>query len=619
MRNTSDETGFSGKPAIKNSREWFERINALDFAFQPIVNIHTGLCYGLEALLRNYAEAGFSNIQEVFDKAYEDGMLFTLDLVLRNKVMKKFTRLEFHDKTKLFYNIDNRVLFAPDYSPAKVQNVMERFQLTAGTFCFEVSERQDVETYHEHDFKNINEIKSALNYYRQDLYKIAIDDYGSGLSGLKLLYHSDPDYVKIDRFFISGIENDARKRLFVSTTLNMARILGITVIAEGVETKEEYYICKEIGCDYVQGYLIQRPTQSTSELCKRYEIVTELNRQNRREYGSDHKLIYDNMQYIDPIPIHKEQHTYTEMATVFEKFRTHKSDTFFPVTNGNAEPLGIIRERDLKEYVYSPYGRDILMNKSCGNILNFITRIPISEVNIRVERVLELFATNDQSEGILFTEDGKYVGFLGANSLLRIINEKNIAEARDQNPLSRLPGNTLINQYISESLADTMNKHVFVYFDFNNFKPFNDKFGFRQGDRAILLFADILKGLSNTTKVFIGHIGGDDFFVGFNLKETEESLILPAVKEVLDRFTDNVQSLYSMEDRERGFYQSFDREGNERMYPLVCASAGMLIIPAGELYCSTEDVFTMLAELKKQAKQSPEKYSIKILRNTPDN
>jgi len=123
--------------------------------------------------------------------------------------------------------------------------------------------------------------------------------------------------------------------------------------------------------------------------------------------------------------------------------------------------------------------------------------------------------------------------------------------------------------------------------------------------------------LYNTTKVFIGHIGGDDFFAGFNLKETEESRIMPAVKEVLDRFSDDVQSLYSMEDRERGFYHSFDREGNERMYPLVCASAGILIIPEGELHCSTEDIFTMLAELKKQAKQSPEKYSIQKLRNTP--
>ena len=67
------------------------------------------------------------------------------------------------------------------------------------------------------------------------------------------------------------------------------------------------------------------------------------------------------------------------------------------------------------------------------------------------------------------------------------LSEKNIAIARDQNPLTKLPGNTLITAYISETLNDLENTYVYVYFDFDNFKPFNDSYGFRIGDRAILL------------------------------------------------------------------------------------------------------------------------------------
>lgn len=609
----SDPLMSDSHPLPTRTEYWMECINTFDFAFQPIVNIHTGVCYGFEVLLRNYAKAGFPSIQEVFNRAYRENMLFTVDLQLREKALAKFKDLQFHEKTKLFYNLDNRVMVAPDYSPEKVLATMEKYPLTPGTFCFEVSERHDFEKFLLHDVRNLNEIKKTLNYYRQDLYKIAIDDFGSGLSGLQFLYHSEPDFIKIDRFFVSGIERDARKRLFVSTVLNMAHVLGITVIAEGVETAEEFYACKEIGCDFIQGYLIQRPTTELAELREHYEYVLTLNENNRRERGSDQKLIQAHIQYIEPVPLYSEREKFTEMGTVFETFRTHKADTFFPITNGNGEPVGIIRERDLKEYVYSPYGRDILKNKSCGNILNFITRLPISEINTRVEKILELFAIDEKSEGILLTANGRYIGFLSASALIKLINDKNIAEARDQNPLTRLPGNTLINQYIFEALSDTYGEYIFAYFDFDSFKPFNDHFGFRQGDRAILMFADILKELSNTSKVFIGHIGGDDFFAGFKLSEMDASSVYSSIRGFLQRFSGDVLSLYRPKDREQGYYISTDREGNERKYPLIGVSAGVLAIPAGERGYSLEEVFAYLASLKKQAKQSPEKCIVHIL------
>ncbi len=586
-------------------KAWQDSIDLLDFAFQPIVNIHTGVCYGFEALLRNHEQAGFQSIQGVFDRAFQENMLFFLDLKLRERVLEKYMTLDFHEKVKLFYNIDNRVLVSPDYSPAKVLFVMERFRLTPGTFCFEISERHDFETFLLHDFRNLNEIKSTLNFYRQDFYKIAIDDFGSGLSGLQFLYHSEPDYIKIDRFFINGIASDARKRLFVSSTLNMAHILGITVIAEGVETEEEFYACKEIGCDLIQGYLIQRPTTKVCELKDRYDDVVLLNRKNRRERGSDRKLINASMEYIEPIPLYTEHHTFTDMVSVFERFRRHKVNTFFPVTNGNDEPIGIIRERDLKEYVYSPFGKDILMNKSSGNILNFITRLPISEINTQVEKILELFSIDEKSEGILLTENGSYCGFLSASALIKLLNDKNIAEARDQNPLTRLPGNNIINQYISEALSCSSTSHVLAYFDFDNFKPFNDKYGFRQGDRAILMFGDILKELSNSRRVFVGHIGGDDFFAGFKLTEMSQDDIHETIREIISRFSRDANSLFAPQDRERGYYLSTDRDGNNQMYSLIGVSAGVLTIQSGHRTFSLEEMFAYLAELKKQAKKSP--------------
>ena len=80
---------------------WTERLERLDFALQPIVNIHSGICYGYEALLRNHLEAGFTTIGSVFDEAYHDGVLHQVDLLLREKACTKYAGLSWCKTTKL--------------------------------------------------------------------------------------------------------------------------------------------------------------------------------------------------------------------------------------------------------------------------------------------------------------------------------------------------------------------------------------------------------------------------------------------------------------------------------------------------------------------------------------
>ena len=97
--------------------------------------------------------------------------------------------------------------------------------------------------------------------------------------------------------------------------------------------------------------------------------------------------------------------------------------------------------------------------------------------------------------------------------MLKILNEKKLALARDQNPLSNLPGNNSIFDYVFQALRDINNVYALIYFDFDNFKAYNDTCGFRQGDRVILLFSELLKSRSLSRDRFIGHVGGDDFFM----------------------------------------------------------------------------------------------------------
>ncbi|HOV37399.1 MAG TPA: GGDEF domain-containing protein [Spirochaetales bacterium] len=585
--------------------KWEKIVTSLDYAFQPIVNIHTGVVFGLEALLRNWKEAGFESIQAVFDRAYEEQQLYSLDLRLRALAVEKFLQVDFYRTVKLFYNLDNRLLTMPNYSPGNTARLLDEKGLLYSTLCFEISERHEIE-YHNKPFE-------ILENYKQQHFRIAIDDFGAGYSGLKLLYHSEPDMLKLDRFFIASIGEDVKKKLFVAQVVNMAHIMGIIVIAEGVETEREFYICREIGCDFVQGYLVQQPVRDIGELKYKYESIEALVQKDKRYRETSQELIYKQMECLDTLRIDES------ILTAIEFFRKNSQLSFVPVVNENNEPLGVLREKDLKQYVYSPFGVSLLRNRTYTNkhtMLAFLSKLPIVEIHTRLEKILEIYASEKEAEAVLITENGKYRGVLSSRSLLEVLNEKQITEARDQNPLSKLPGNTMISEFIVEKLSRFDRKTVFVYFDFDYFKPFNDTYGFRQGDRVILLFSDLLREAGKNYGWFIGHIGGDDFFVG--ISEGEWGEIIERVRGINRSFTGRVESFYSLKERKRGYIFAHGRDGKRKRIPLLRVSAAVLCIQPGMAGISIDEFSRLIADLKLQAKNSPEHLSTLCLNRESD-
>jgi EAL domain-containing protein (putative c-di-GMP-specific phosphodiesterase class I) len=236
--------------------DWKDICKTLDYALQPIVNSYTGDVFGYEALLRNWKECGFNSIFDVFDQSFQERTLYTLDLELRKKAIEKFRTIQGAETKALFYNLDNRILEMPDYSSGNTQELLSTLGIAKSNFYFELSERHEINHY--------SETIQILNQYKSQNFRIAIDDYGSGYSGLQLLYHSEPDIIKIDRFFIDGIDKDQKKKLFAENIVNMAHLMGIKVVAEGIETDQELNFCREIGCDYLQGFRIARPIRILS-------------------------------------------------------------------------------------------------------------------------------------------------------------------------------------------------------------------------------------------------------------------------------------------------------------------------------------------------------------------
>ena len=249
---------------------WNEIIEKLDYAFQPIIYSHTGKIYAVEALVRGVQDVnGLNCIDDLFDKAFNDDFLYELDLQLREKAISKFSNIDI-ENLKLFYNLDNRIIYNKKYSQGNTANILKKYNLDKNIICFELSEKGTAIEQ--------NALSSMIQKYKESGYSIAIDDFGIGVSGLKLLYFSEANVIKLDRFFITNIDQDSKKKLFCSSIIEMAHIMGMLVIAEGIETIKEFYTCKDIGADFIQGYLAQHPTLNIKEIKNIYpNIVTLLN------------------------------------------------------------------------------------------------------------------------------------------------------------------------------------------------------------------------------------------------------------------------------------------------------------------------------------------------------
>ena len=125
-------------------KKWIRNLKILDVAFQPIINIHTGKIFAVEALLRNHKEVGFNSIFELFDEVYEDNLLYSFDLKLRKKALKKFITIKGYEDLKLFYNLDNRLLEMPNFKHGNTNKLLKHYGIGKNSICFEISERHEI-------------------------------------------------------------------------------------------------------------------------------------------------------------------------------------------------------------------------------------------------------------------------------------------------------------------------------------------------------------------------------------------------------------------------------------------------------------------------------------------
>jgi diguanylate cyclase (GGDEF)-like protein len=188
---------------------------------------------------------------------------------------------------------------------------------------------------------------------------------------------------------------------------------------------------------------------------------------------------------------------------------------------------------------------------------------------------------------------------------IRMILKRN-RQVLDTNPLSKLPGNPSIQARVEREIQQG-GQFAVLYLDLNNFKAYNDIYGFEAGDRIIKATANLLVKLTiqnENSEDFIGHIGGDDFIVVTSYARSEE-----LAKRIVTAFDEIAPSFYSKADRERGHIVATDRQGNIRKFPFLSIAIGIVHNVTRPLH-SFAQVSNIGTELKKGAKASDKSHYI---------
>jgi EAL domain-containing protein (putative c-di-GMP-specific phosphodiesterase class I) len=217
---------------------------------QPIVSLRDGGTFGHEALIRGTVDGAELSGGEIVAAARAHGAMFTLDLVGRTVALEQgMPKLK--GSEVLFVNFTPTAIYDPAVCLRTTWAIAKRHKLPMSRLCFEVVETER--------FPDLAFLKRILDEYRRQGAMVALDDLGAGHSSLSYLAALRPDFVKLDRELVTGIDGDPARQRLVRALVDYSHELDVRVVAEGIETRAELAAACALGADLAQGWYLGRP------------------------------------------------------------------------------------------------------------------------------------------------------------------------------------------------------------------------------------------------------------------------------------------------------------------------------------------------------------------------
>ena len=552
--------------------------------FQPILDFRVRAILGYESLIRGPEGSSLHRPDQLFAAASRHGLSLDLEHICREASLRAFAAQ--HLPGRLFLNVTPDCLLDDRLMNGHTRALLSELGIAPNRIVIELTENQQI--------TDMPGIQDALLHYRGRGFQIAIDDLGEGFANLRMWSELRPEFVKIDKHFIHGIADDRIKFHFVKAMQDLAEICNASLVAEGIERSEDFVCIRDMGIACGQGYFIARPEprpvrqlpgQTLSALDQQSLSLSPMT-------GGPGRLptARSLVRSIEPVAMHASN------AEVIARFEADPELDVLPVVQGN-QPVGMVNRHSMIDRFARPFRRELFGRKSCELFMDHAPLIVDQHATIQeLAMMLSLAPKHYLYDGFIVTGEGRYLGVGSSHDLMGTITEMQISAARYANPLTQLPGNVPINEHVDRMLASGC-PFVAAYVDIDNFKPYNDAFGYRRGDDVIQTLGRLVCEATDERLDFVGHIGGDDFFVVFRSADWEARCW-----QLIGSFYEAVGNMLGVEERLRGGYMAENRRGEFALQALPSLSIGAIRVASGECD-SHREVAAAASDAKKQAKK----------------
>ena len=574
---------------------------------------------GMEALVRWRRGGEVIAPDKFIPLAEENGMIVKLgDWVLREACRQNRSwQLAGYSPLQVSVNVSARQLRDNDFAD-KVEGALRETGLAPSLLELEVTESAIMSIS--------DDIVLKLLRLKELGISISIDDFGTGYSSLSYLKNLPVDKIKIDRSFVMDIVSDPDDAAIVDAIISVAHALNLCVIAEGVESKGQLDFLIGRKCTEFQGYYFSKPLNAGQfeELLRTREATKagypagisaekpgSVPRQGlavprppslylvegKSEPAAPSEPMMEVAHPIQPVSPHDR------ILKVLSRFQLDMELKVLPVVEGEAV-VGIVnRSTFLEEHIIGRHGFGAHINhaKKIRDLMepvafSFDAATPVEEA----AQILQSHLSALRIDNICVTRKGAYAGLIDVNLFIRAMTDIQILLAKGANPLTGLPGNTSIERDICRRLESGTPFDI-AYLDIDNFKPFNDHYGFQKGDEVIKRLAEIMSATAASSPLaevtFCGHIGGDDFIL---ITETMQAERLSA--RVIAAFERERPAFHGQRDQANGGYRAYNRKGELESFPLISLSVG-IVNTSLSLVGSYAKLASLSTEVKKAAKK----------------
>lgn len=562
---------------------------SLTMVFQPIVSLTTGQLHAHEALVRGPQGMPLHTPDALFAAARRESLVQEFEVACLDTALKRWSALD--QRGRVFLNVSATALVRcfGHIEPRELVERMRHRGVMPEQMVLEITE-------HEHVGDVARLVELAHRLHEAGL-RLALDDFGDGRSSLRLWSELAPDYVKIDKYFTADIARHAQRLKTLQALLQIAETLGSSLVAEGIETADDLRVLRDLGISFGQGYFLGRPQRDPTQ------ALTE---EAGRVLGSTRVAVLPSLR-VAPSPGRLSQGAVVAAEAVTTDIRCEQLAARFDAQPGwhaiafvddQQRPVGLISRQEFFDRYAKPYFKEIYGRKPAFTFAN--PRPTVVDVEASIDELVGVLMSADQRylvDGLIYVDNGVYVGLGTGHQLVRQVTESRIEAARHANPLTFLPGNIPISEHIDRLCAAGAD-FVACYADLSNFKPFNDHFGYWRGDEAIKLQARKIQEHCDPRRDFVGHVGGDDFVVLFQSHDWEARC-----ERVVTEFDAAVIQLYDGEARQRGGIEAEDRHGVRRFFGFVRLYMGAVKFAGAPGQWRAADVANAAAMAKQKAKQ----------------